>query len=51
MTSASSKLVARPAAGVAPIVALPVETKVRELEGKCWLAVNLARRGWRVALG
>ncbi len=33
------------------IIALPVETKVRELDGKFWLALNLAARGYRVALG
>lgn len=32
-------------------VALPVETKVRELNGKLWLAAHLASRGYRVALG
>ena len=32
-------------------VALPVETKVRELNGKVWLAATLARRGYKVALG
>jgi surface carbohydrate biosynthesis protein len=32
-------------------IALPVETKVRELNGKLWLAAHLAGRGYRVALG
>lgn len=32
-------------------IAIPVETKVRELDGKLWLAVHLALRGYRVALG
>lgn len=32
-------------------VALPVETKVRELNGKVWLAATLAKRGYKVALG
>lgn len=32
-------------------IALPVETKVRELNGKLWLAAHLAERGYRVALG
>lgn len=32
-------------------VALPVETKVRELNGKLWLAAHLAKRGYQVALG
>jgi len=32
-------------------VVLPVETKVRELNGKLWLAAHLAQRGYRVALG
>jgi len=34
-----------------PRVALPIETKVRELNGKVWLAANLAQRGYKVALG
>jgi len=32
-------------------IALPVETKVRELNGKLWLAAHLALRGYRVAIG
>ena len=31
--------------------AIPVETKVRELDGKLWLALNLVERGFRVAVG
>ncbi len=33
------------------IVALPIETKVRELDGKLRLALHLAKEGWKVALG
>jgi len=32
-------------------IALPVEFKVRELDGKLWLALNLAIRGFKVAIG
>lgn len=32
-------------------VALPIETKVRELNGKLWLAAHLAERGYQVAIG
>jgi surface carbohydrate biosynthesis protein len=32
-------------------IALPIETKVREFDGKLWLAVTLASRGHTVALG
>lgn len=32
-------------------VALPIETKVRELDGKIWLALNLIQSGHRVAIG
>ena len=33
------------------VIALPVETKVRELDGKVWLGYNLVRRGARIAIG
>lgn len=32
-------------------VALPIETKVRELNGKLWLASHLALRGYQVIIG
>lgn len=32
-------------------VALPIENKVRELDGKFWLSLNLAERGYKVVLG
>jgi surface carbohydrate biosynthesis protein len=32
-------------------IALPIETKVRELDGKTWLALHLVRGGARVVLG
>lgn len=32
-------------------IAIPIETKVREFDGKLWLALNLVRRGYRVILG
>jgi surface carbohydrate biosynthesis protein len=33
------------------IVNIPLETKVRELEGKLWMALHFARAGWQVNLG
>lgn len=33
------------------VIALPIETKARELDGKLWLAKNLIARGYKVALG
>ncbi len=33
------------------VIALPVETKVRELDGKTWLGYNLVRQGATVAIG
>ncbi len=33
------------------VIALPVETKVRELDGKVWLGYNLARYGAHVVIG
>jgi len=32
-------------------VAIPIETKVREFDGKLWLGLNLVSRGYRVILG
>jgi surface carbohydrate biosynthesis protein len=32
-------------------IALPIETKVRELDGKIWLALNLIKQGHKIALG
>lgn len=32
-------------------VALPIETKVRELDEKLWLALNLVNKGFKIALG
>lgn len=32
-------------------IALPIETKVREFDGKLWLALNLIKRGYTVVLG
>jgi surface carbohydrate biosynthesis protein len=32
-------------------IAIPIETKVRELYGKLWLSTHLVERGWRVVLG
>lgn len=33
------------------VINIPIETKVREFDGKLWLAVNLANEGHKVALG
>lgn len=32
-------------------VAIPIETKVREFDGKLWLALNLVKDGHKIALG
>lgn len=32
-------------------IALPIENKVREFDGKLWLGLNLAERGYEVVLG
>lgn len=34
-----------------PRVSLPIEIKIRELDGKFWLALHLARAGYTVTLG